>query len=495
MSQYFMGRIMALGTIARMTPSTLSRRRLVLSSLLAPALGGLPRLGATQSQPVYAAADLAHAAALRDQALRSNLAFNLMASLVSEVGPRSAGSAGDVKAVQWAVSRLTALGFSQVRAEPVPLVAWRRGATTAQVAGTPPRDLVVVGLGNTVGTPDGGLDAEVAWYPDYLTLRNDTTDRARARIVFIDQKLSRERDTRSYGAAIMGRVAGAVEASRRGALAVAIRSLGTDADRIAHTGSMRYDPAVAKVPAVAVSTTDADWISERASRGETLRMKLSMALTSHVEAVSHNVVGELPGTDLANEVVLMGAHLDSWDITPGAQDDAAGVGIAVAAAKTIMEGGRKPRRTVRVVLFANEENGFDGAKAYGDKYKEVPHQLLGESDLGAGRIWRLRSKVNPAHAPAVAAMADVLAPLNIPYEGNDGAPEPDVSVLSARNAWAALEMTQDATRYFDIHHTVNDTVDRVDPTTMPQNVAAWSAVLWLAAQKDGGFGPVEKDKA
>ncbi|MES3001788.1 MAG: M20/M25/M40 family metallo-hydrolase [Pseudomonadota bacterium] len=467
-----------------------SRRRFVQAMLAAPTFAALPLRGFAQAAPPFAPADLAHAAALRDQALRSNLAFNLMASLVSEVGPRAAGSAGDAKAVQWALARLGQLGFSNVRAEPVSLLAWQRGATAARIVSPAARDLIATGLGNTVGTPEGGIEAEIAYYPDYAALLGDQTQRARGRIVFIDQKLERVRDTSSYGNAILGRVRGAIEAARRGALAVAIRSLGTDTDRIAHTGSMRYDPAVAKVPAIAVSTTDADWIRERAARGEQLRLRILMAPAAHVPALSNNVIGELPGTDLAGEIVLIGAHLDSWDIAPGAQDDAAGVGIAIAAAKSIVEGGRKPRRTIRVVLFANEENGFDGAKAYAAKYKDVAHQLIGESDLGAGRIWRMRSMVNVAALPAVAAMAQVLQPLGIAQEGNDASPEPDASVLMETNNWPALELSQDATKYFDIHHTVNDTVDRVDPATMPQNAAAWSAMLWLAAQKEGGFGPI-----
>ena len=145
--------------------------------------------------------------------------------------------------------------------------------------------------------------------------------------------------------------------------------------------------------------------------------------------MSNNVVAEVPGTDLASEIVLIGAHLDTWDITPGAQDDASGVGIMAAAAKVLLDGGPRPRRTVRVVLFANEENGLDGADAYGSRYKSVTHQLIGESDFGAGRIWRLRSRVREAALPAFAAMGGVLRPLEIASEGNDGSPPPDAGVL------------------------------------------------------------------
>jgi hypothetical protein len=466
-----------------------ARRSFLQSLLLAPTLG-LPVHGTAQAAVSFTEADLAHAALLRDQALRGpNLAFELMASLVTQVGPRPAGSAGDAKAVQWALDQFRRLGFANVRAEPVPLVVWQRGATKASVLTPHSRELVVTALGNTVGTPGEGIEADVMYYPDFAALRADTSDAARGRIVFIDQKTERARDGSGYSRAILSRIAGAVEASRRGAVAVAIRSLGTDSDRIAHTGALRYDPQVAAIPAIAVSVPDADWMAERVlGRAGKMRMALSMARTARVEATSNNVIAEVPGTDLAQEVVLIGAHLDSWDITPGAQDDASGVGIVTAAAKAVLDGARRPRRTIRVVLFANEENGFDGANAYAAKYKDVPHQLVGESDFGADRIWRLRSRVGDAALPAVAAMARLLEPLGIAAEGNQGSPGPDAGVLMRANKWPAIELTQDGSNYFDVHHTVSDTVDKVNPATMPQNVAAWAVVAWLAAQSETKFG-------
>lgn len=475
-----------------MTAASHPTRRTVLQALAASAAGSLPLAGHGQSAPAFTDADLAHAVALREAGLKSGLAWELMASLVREVGPRAAGSPGDAKAVAWAQAQFRRLGFANVRAEPVPLVAWQRGATSLQVVGPQGRQLVVAGLGNTVGTPEGGVEAEVAWYADFADLRNDQSDRARGRIVFIDQKTDRTRDGSGYGRAVLARVIGAVEASRRGALAVAIRSIGTDRDQIAHTGALRYDANVAAIPAVAVAVPDADWLAERAARGEPLRMRLQMARTAKIEATSHNVIAEVPGTDLAAEVVMIGAHLDSWDITPGAQDDASGVGIVTAAAKVLLDGKLPPRRTVRVVLFANEENGFDGANAYGRAYGSVTHQLVGESDFGADRIWRLRTRVRDAALPAWQRIAEVLQPLGIAADGNNGSPGPDAGVLSRAQGWPGVELTQDGTRYFDVHHTVNDTVERIDPATMPQNVAAWASVAWLAAQSQVAFGPVER---
>ena len=465
-------------------------RRRMLQALAVPALAAVWPLHAQTATP-FDAADLAHAAALRDQGLRAPLAFALTSSLVNEVGPRAAGTPGDAKAVAWAVANLTRLGFAKVRAEPVPLVTWQRGATTVELRAPQVQPLVATALGNTVGTPPEGIEADVAYYADFAALRADTSERGRGRIVFIDQKTERTRDGSGYGRAILARVAGAVEASRRGAVAVAIRSLGTDSDRIAHTGAMRYDPQVAQVPAVAVSVPDADRIAALAAEGKPLRMAIRMERMPQVNATSHNVIAEVPGTDLADEVVMIGAHLDSWDITPGAQDDASGVGIVTAAAKLLLDGGRKPRRTVRVVLFANEENGFDGANAYGRAYQQATHQLVGESDFGAGVVWRLRSRVRDEALPAIAAMAELLKPLTIAHEGNQGSPGPDAGVLMRSRGWPGIELTQDGTRYFDIHHTVADTLDKIDPAQMQQNVAAWAVVAWLAAQAPMRFGPIE----
>lgn len=458
--------------------------------LAAMAASTLPFAASAQGDGPFSEADLAHARLLREQGLKSALAYQLTESLVREVGPRAAGTPGDAKAVQWALERLKALGFANVRAEPVPLRAWTRGATSAQLLAPQAQPLVVTGLGNTVGTPDAGIEAEIAYYPDIETLRNDASDRPRGRIVFVDQKIERTRDGSGYGRGILARIVGASEAAKRGAVAYAMRSLGTDSDRIAHTGAMRYDPKVAAIPAVAVSVPDAELIARLAAGAQPLRMQLKMQRTSHVEGTSHNVIGEVPGTDLAQEVVLVGAHLDSWDITPGAQDDASGVGIVTAAAKVLLEGGRRPRRTVRVVLFANEENGFDGANAYAERYKDVVHQLVGESDFGADRAWRLRSRVKADAQPAIAAMAQLLAPLAIAHAGNNGSPGPDAAVLMRTRGWPGIELTQDGTRYFDVHHTVNDTMDRIDPATLPQNVAAWAVVAWLAAQSPLAFGPI-----
>ncbi len=446
---------------------------------------------AAQAEP-YSAADLTAAALLRDHALADSGALALVKSLTSEVGARPAGSPADALAVAWALAQARTLGLQQLRAEPLKLQVWQRGAASASLVAPERFDLVMATLGNSVGTPDAGIEAELAWYDSFAALTADTTDRARGRIVFVDQRTERSRDGAGYGRAAPARMGSAVEAARRGALAVAIRSIGTSGqagtERVAHTGTMRYDDAAARIPAVAVSVVDADRMAALQTAATLpLRLRLQVSARSGVDAVSHNVIAEVPGGDLADQVVLIGAHLDSWDVGEGAVDNGAGVALVLSAAGLIMRAGLKPRRTIRVVLFANEENGFDGARAYGDRYRGQRHQLVGESDFGAGAVYALRSRVHAAARPAFEAMAGVLAPLGVPLAGNNGTPGPDGALLMRRHRWAGVELSQDGSDYFDVHHTAHDSFARMDGSALPRNLACWAVVAWLAAQAPMDF--------
>jgi carboxypeptidase Q len=461
----------------------------------------LAAMGLTHAQEVaFAAADLRMAQQLADAALRDTQAARLLTELCTQIGARPAGSAADAQAAAWAQASMKGLGLARVRAEPLALRVWQRGAASARVLTPEMLPLTMAALGNSVATPAEGITAEVAWYDSLAELQADTREpgrsRAHGRIVFINQKTDRTRDGRGYGAAVQARAFGPVEAARRGALALGIRSIGTDREHIAHTGALRYEIGVPRIPAFAVSVPDAEAMAAWHAQGRPLRLELKLDAKSDVEATTRNVIGEVPGTDLAHETVLISAHLDSWDLGPGAVDDGAGVAIVTAAAACIARLAPRPRRTVRVVLFGNEENGFDGARAYGDRYGQDPHQWVGESDFGAGRVWRLRSRVRPEALPLVRQMAQVLAPLGVAWsddtEGNQGSPGPDAGVLMRRHGWPAVELSQDGTAYFDVHHTVHDTLDRVDLATLPQNVACWAVTAWLAAQAPVGFGAVAK---
>lgn len=474
------------GLDARAGPARSGRRRALawLGGLVGGWAGAAagPALGAQPAVLPYTPEDLAHAVRLRERALHDPLAWQLAESLCTEIGPRPSGSEADARAVAWAQARLAALGFARVRAEPMALQVWQRGPGVAELTAPHRRALVMTALGNSPPTPPGGLEGELAVYPDFAALQADASERARGRIVFIDQPTARTVDGSGYGQAVRARVFGPQEAARRGALALVIRSIGTDRDRVAHTGMMAVDPARPVVPAAALSVPDAQLLARLHAAGAPLRLRIVVGAVQGVPATTHNVIAEVPGTDLAREIVLVGAHLDSWDVGQGALDNAAGVAIVVAAAHQLIALGRAPRRTVRVVLFGNEENGFDGARHYAERYRDEPHQLVGESDFGAGRVWRLRSRVAPEAWTAIEAMAPVLAPLQVALGDNQGNPGPDAAVLMRRNRWSAIELSQDGTDYFDVHHTDNDTLERIDAAALRQNVAAWAPVAWLAAQ-------------
>ena len=458
-------------------------------------LGLAPQAAAAAGSP-FEAADLEHARALRERGLADRTAPRLVRELCEGIGARPAGSPEEAKARAWALQVLAALGLENVRAETFPLRIWQRGPAAARLTAPAARPLVMAALGNSVATPAGGLDAEVAWYPSLAALQAEAADPARSqangRIVFIDERTPRTRDGRGYGNAVLARINGPVEAARRGAVALALRSIGTSGQPVAHTGATRYDLSVPRIPAFSVSVPDAEFIAARHAAGETLKMHLDLQARSGVDATSANVIAEWRGTDLAHEIVLISAHLDTWDVGQGAEDNGAGVAIASAAAALIASGGRRARRTIRLVLFGNEENGFDGALNYGNRYKDVPHQLVGESDFGAGRLYAVRSRVAPAALPVIDAMAEVLAPLGItqPESGrNQGNPAPDASVLMRRHRWPAIALSQDGSRYFDVHHTANDTLETLDTSGLPQNAAAWAVTAWLAAQSPVTFGP------
>ncbi len=449
------------------------------------------------AQPaMFSAEDLQHAERLRAAGLDDRNAWALLQELCNTIGPRPAGSDNERKAAAWAMAQLTRLGLASARIESTPMRAWIRGPASAKLVAPEAEPLVMVALGNSIAAPPAGIEADIAWYPDFAALKADSSERAKGRIVFIDQKTERTRDGSGYGAAVVARAQGAVEAAKRGALAVGIRSIGTDNQRIAHTGAMRYELGLPRIPAFAVCVPDADRIAALNTEGKKLRLQLKLDAKSDVETTTQNVIAEIPGTDLADEIVLIGAHLDSWDLGLGAVDDGAGVAI-VSAAAAVIQGTSlafkmKPRRTVRVVLFGNEENGFHGALSYGDRYKNVVHQMVGESDFGAGRVWQMKGRVQPAALPLVARMAQVLAPLGVAWPeqaANEAGPGPDAAMLMRRHRWPAVALSQDGTNYFDVHHTVHDTLERIDPATLPQNVACWAVTAWLAAQSPLPFGP------
>jgi hypothetical protein len=276
---------------------------------------------------------------------------------------------------------------------------------------------------------------------------------------------------------------------------VVIRSIGTSDDRFPHTGALRYQADVPRIAAFAISNPDADALERQFASGQPVRMRLRSTARELPPEKSANVIGEIPGTDRAGEIVILGAHLDSWDPGVGAIDDGAGVAIMMSVGRLIRELDLKPRRTIRVVLFANEEFGTSGSRVYtaAAQAEPVRHVLGFEADFGAGPVWRLSSRVNPAQLPAVDQVYRALSPLKLARGGNQATGGADLDGL-ARAGMAILSPDLDGTHYFDVHHTANDTLAQVEPEALRQAVTAYAVSVWLGAQYAGEWEPVTEVK-
>lgn len=467
------------------------RRTLVLQAL---ALVSTFCVLIASAGPRYPEPAIAHAKKAIAVAQASDLAYDIVASLTTEVGARPAGSPNDAKAVEWARAKLTALGFERVWTEPVKVDAWARISGHADVLSPYPQHLSITALGNSVSTSGEGVTADVAYYENFDQLKADTSNRASGKIVFIDSAFKKSREGADYGKTVGARVIGVNEASKRGAVALMIRSIGSDQNRLAHTGTMRYDDKSPRIPAAAVSAPDAEMIARQIKSGKTVKISLTLknSITKGLE--SSNVLAEIRGNEKPDQVIAIGAHLDSWDLGTGAIDDGTGVAITVAAAKILKDMGVRPKRTIRVILFANEENGLDGGRAYAVLHGKEKHQLVAESDLGSANVYRIHSVVSEATLPWIEEIAGVIVPLGIELGDNNAGVGADVSPLVNEWGHPGASLAQDATDYFDYHHTANDTLDKVDPVQLNQNVAAWVALVWLAAQAEADFMGAVKAK-
>lgn len=427
---------------------------------------------------------------LRDRALQDDLAYRFTEQLTTEVGARFAGSDGDRRGVEWAVRKLEALGFDNVRAEPVEVPRWVRGHARGEILAPFPQGVELIALGGSVGTAEGGLEAEVVEVADLEALGQLDASEVDGKIVFISQRMRRTDDGRGYGEAVGKRVRGAAAAAELGAAAVLIRSVGTDDNRLGHTGTMRYGEDGRRIPAAALSNPDADTLSRQVASGKTVRFRLDLG-SRHLDPVmSANVIGEIVGREAPEDIVLLAAHLDSWDVGTGAVDDASGCGVITAAAHLIGQLDQRPRRTLRVFLAANEEFGLSGARAYGERYASAMEQHVAgfESDLGADRVRAFRSRVNDEALPLVMDIFELLEPLGIIYEGNEARGGADLLPLRTHGV-PLFDLAQDASRYFDLHHTDNDTFDKIDPEQLAQNVAAYATLAWILAEVDEDFRP------
>ena len=418
--------------------------------------------------------------ALRDAALKSDeIALDIVEGLTTEIGPRLAGTESEARAREWAVKKLKSLGFANVHIETYTMPVWVRGEEKAEIVSPFPQPLAVTALGNSGATGPQGLTAQVVGFDSLADLEAATDAQVRGRIVFVSHNMTATQDGSQYGYFGAARRTGPSVASRKGAAGIVIRSIGTDYHRNPHTGVQMWAAGVTPIPAGALSLPDAEQLQRMLKRGKPVTMKLLLTPRNLGMREGGNVVADVPGTDKNAGMVLVGGHLDSWDLGTGAFDNAAGVAITAAAAKRIMDGGR-PRRTIRVVWFGAEEVGGNGSKAYREAHADEKVVFVSESDFGADRIWRMDPSFAPANAAVVDRIASVLAPLGISRSTEAATAGADLG------AWAqagvpAIDLQQNGTRYFDYHHTADDTFDKIDPEQLRQNVAAWTAMLSVVA--------------
>ena len=421
---------------------------------------------------------------LQKAAVPDRTAYAIIESLTTEVGPRLAGSEAEARARAWAVAKMKALGFQNVRVETTPLEGWARGREEARVVAPFPQRLAVTALGLSRPTPPDGIEAEVVRFESLTALNEVPKDGLRGKIAFIDLAMPKTQDGSSYGAVVAIRSRGPSTAARKGAAALLIRSVGTDHHRFPHTGMLRYAEDAPRIPSAAVSAPDADQLGRMFALGKTIRVHLDLQPRDLGTQETGNVIGEVPGTTHPEEIILVGAHLDSWDLGTGAVDDGAGCGIVMAAAQLILRSApRRPARTLRVVLFGAEEVGLIGAKAYRRAHEaELPlHRLAMESDFGAQPVYRISGRVGDGAWPGVEAFRQShLARLRVIPGENGRAGGPDLSPL--RGEVPILGLDQDGRDYFDLHHTADDTLDKIDAASLSQNVAAYASVMWWASE-------------
>lgn len=451
--------------------------RIILAGLLAAA--ALPALAQPAAQP----GPDQLVAKLRTDALNDELAWRITEDLTTEVGQRLAGTEAEARARAWAVRRLTALGFTNVRTDEFAMPVWERGREAAELTGPYPQKLVVAALGNSASTPAGGVTGEVVTFADVEALRAAPAEQVRGKIVYIGHAMPRTEDGSGYGIFGAPRRQGPSIASQKGALAIVIRSIGTDREhRNPHTGVMNFTDGTTPIPAGALSNPDADQLERILARGQrpTLRLTLESRVT---QGRSGNVIAEVPGRDQNAAPVLVSCHLDSWDLGTGALDDASGCGIVTAAAKRIMDAGTAAR-PIRIVWFGAEEVGLFGGLDYRAKYGKQPHHAIMESDFGADRVWKVDSRLGPQREAEARRLQRMLLPLGIVPGSLTQTEGSDIGPMVA-DGLPGASLQQDGTRYFDIHHTPDDTLAMVDKKQMQQNVAAWTTALAVLA------GPVE----
>ena len=453
-------------------PHLLSRRAvLVLAALLVST--------AARAQEPLDQRYRADATRLIQAALADSAAYNRLATLTDRFGHRLSGSDALERTIDWAMEEMRRDGLQNVHGEPVMVPHWVRGEESAELLSPRAQPLHMIGLGGSVGTPAGGITADVLVVGSAEELAGRAAD-ARGKIVLFDVPFT------TYGETVRYRSLGAIAAAKAGAAAALIRSVSSFSMQNPHTGSMRYyDTTVVRLPAAAISVEDAMMLHRMQNRGERIRMRLSMGARTLPDVQSRNVVAEIVGRERPDEVVVVSGHLDSWDVGQGAMDDGGGSVAAWEAVRLMQRLGLRPRRTVRVVLWTNEENGVRGGAGYRDAHRAQldQHVLAIESDNGVFRPFGFRFQGPDASLPMMRQIARLLEPIGAGrMEKGDG--EADVGPMIALGV-PGLALDVDGTKYFWYHHSSADTMDKLDPGEIARCVAAMAVAAYVVADMPG----------
>ena len=436
----------------------------------------LPVLVAAQSTPAWLDAHRDAARRIIQESQSSDFAWQRLAEVTDTFGHRLSGSQALERAIDWAVAKMKADGLENVRKEPALVPKWVRGRESLELIEPVRQSLPLLGLGNAVGTPPAGIEGDVIVVQDFEELKKRAAE-VKGRIVLFNAAFT------NYGATVVYRRDGPSRAAALGATAVLIRSIGPTGLRTPHTGATVYAESTPKIPAAAISAEDADRFQRLQARAVRIRVKLSMEARFEGDVTSYNVVGELRGRDLPQEIVVVGGHFDSWDVGTGASDDAGGCIVTWEALRLMKKLGLRPRRTVRVVLFTNEENGLRGGNAYRDTHRAelANHILLLESDGGVFDPDGF-GFTGPDDARAtVRAIGTLLTGLGASNIGPSGG---GADIGPAAEAGKIPTMSHNVKGdYFLIHHTHADTIARITPKQVSDNAAAIAVMVYVIAER------------
>lgn len=451
-----------------------------LSLMFVLAAGALVPLASAaldaQAQHAWLSPYRRDAARLIRAATADDFAWRRLAEFTDQHGGRLSGTASLERAIDWAAAAMVADGLENVRKEPVMVPRWIRGREHAEIVEPGELPIAMLGLGGSIGTPAGGIEADVLVVNSFDDLQAKSAS-ARGRIVLFNVPFTTYSDTVAY------RTGAARAAAQHGGVAALVRAVGPIGLRTPHTGSMQYMGGVPRIPAAAIAAEDANRIARLTGRGARVRVRLSMEARTEADVESANLVAEIRGREKPDEVVLIGGHIDSWDVGTGASDDGVGCIATWEALRLMKTLGIRPRRTVRLVLWTNEENGFNGATAYAAKYAASADQHVFALESDSGVFWPASLGFTGGNAARtqVAQIVSMLAPLGFTGVGPSGGGA-DIGPIAEAGNVPTMAYLGDAAKYFVIHHTAADTVERIAPEDVSKAAAAISVMTYVVAE-------------